>query len=200
MADNSEVSLSWKGLDELRQQLQGLPAKLRVRVLRNALAAGAREVRNAAQARAPVLKKPDPRRTAGTLRNAIKVRTSKEAKRDGNVGVFVNVKPLKRAQIAKFKAASGRKAADNPNDPFYWRWVNWGRQGRAAVAAREKASVMRGGKRRVVRSRRALPAVTPMGGAFFLEAGARALPAALKAIERALGPALQRILDRKADS
>lgn len=205
MAD--EISATWHGLADLKAQLAAIPDKLRRQALRNALAAGARLVRDEAKRNAPVLKEPDPRRTAGTVRDAIRVRTSKQARAEGNVGVFVNVRPLTGKQITTFKAAAGRKGAANPSDPFYWRWLEFGRQGRAGsgpIAARREARRAGdrsrvGGPLRFKRARRALRAVSPLPARRFLQAGADRLLDALRRIEQVLGPAVQRILDRKAD-
>lgn len=199
MVGNSEVEVTWQGLDELKARFSSLSAKLQVRAIRNGLSAGARVVRDAAKAKTPVLRTPDPRRKPGTVRDAIRVRTSKIAKREGNIGVFINVKPLTRAQVAKFKASAGRKGAANPNDPYYWSWLNWGRAGRAGEAARAGSFQFRGGKRRLIRGRGARRAVAPMPGAHFLEEGVKQLPRALLAIQQAMAPAVQRILDRQAD-
>lgn len=109
------------GVQDVRDALRALPGKLRVRALRNALAAGARVVQRAVRSAAPVLqlKTRGARymyrkgyRKPGTLRKAISVRTSKVARRAGNVGVFVNVRPAK----------GGQRGARNWRDPFYWRW------------------------------------------------------------------------------
>jgi hypothetical protein len=105
------------GIPDLRAQLRSIPEKLRKRALRTALAAGARVVRNEAQRLAPVISASAPAvlkgyRKPGTVRKAIAVRTSKIARRSGDVGVFVNVRPAKK----------GMRGAKNPNDPFYWRW------------------------------------------------------------------------------
>lgn len=115
------IEASVTGVADLRRELAALPNKLRVRAVRNALAAGARLVRNAARSAAPVLSIGDPavqagRRKPGTVRKAISVRTSKLARRRGDVGVFVNVRPAK----------AGQRGAKNPNDPFYWRFVEFG--------------------------------------------------------------------------
>ncbi len=109
-----------KGLDELKRKLADVPKALRKRVLRTALAAGAREVRDVAKRNAPVLNlgtsMKAPYRKAGTVRDAIRVRTSKADRRAGDVGVFVNVRPAK----------AGQRGAKNPNDPFYWRFLEFG--------------------------------------------------------------------------
>jgi HK97 gp10 family phage protein len=109
-----------KGLDELKRKLADVPKAMRKRVLRNALAAGAREVRDVAKRNAPVLtlgtSLKAPYRKPGTVKQAIRVRTSKADRRAGDVGVFVNVRPAK----------AGQRGAKNPNDPFYWRFLEFG--------------------------------------------------------------------------
>ena len=118
-----------EGLDDAVHALRGLPDKLRRRALRTALAAGARLVRDDARRRAPVLDsalRATPFRKPGTVRDAISVRTSKQARARGDVGVFVNVRPLKRGAVRAFKAASGLRANRNRNDPVYWRFLEFG--------------------------------------------------------------------------
>lgn len=107
-----------QGLDQVIEALKGLPLKLRQRVLRNALAAGGRLVRDDARAGAPVLREPmkAPYRTPGLVRKSIVVRTSKQDRRAGDVGVYVNVRPAKR----------GQRGAKSKTDPFYWRWLEFG--------------------------------------------------------------------------
>ena len=109
-----------EGLDNLKRKLAEVPKAMRKRVLRNALAAGAREVRDVAKRNAPVMTLGTslnaPYRKPGTVKQAIRVRTSKADRRAGDVGVFVNVRPAK----------SGQRGAKNPNDPFYWRFLEFG--------------------------------------------------------------------------
>lgn len=109
-----------EGMDELKRKLAEVPKAMRKRVLRNALAAGAREVRDVAKRNAPVMTLGTslnaPYRKPGTVKQAIRVRTSKADRRAGDVGVFVNVRPAK----------AGQRGAKNPNDPFYWRWLEFG--------------------------------------------------------------------------
>lgn len=116
------------GIPDLRAALAGIVPKLRARALRNALAAGARIVRDEARRNAPVINASSVPvrkgyRKPGTLRKAISVRTSKVARRAGDVGVFVNVRPAKRV-------ARGGKS---PTDPFYWRFVEFGTKSAKAV-------------------------------------------------------------------
>jgi HK97 gp10 family phage protein len=106
------------GIPDLKAALAGVVPELRRRVLRNALGAAARVVRDDARRRAPVLSPTvnAPYRTPGTVRKAIVVRTSKTARRAGNVGVFVNVRP----------AEKGQRGAKSKTDPFYWRFIEFG--------------------------------------------------------------------------
>lgn len=119
------ISAQVRGLPNLKAELAAIVPKLRVRALRNALAAGARVVQRQARANAPVLKASlrAPYRTPGTVRKAIVVRTSRLARSKGNVGVFINVRPAKR----------GQRGAKSKTDPFYWRWLEFGS---AKMAAR----------------------------------------------------------------
>lgn len=167
------------GIADFRAALAAIPDKLRKRALRTALAAGARVVRDEAKARAPVLRAPARYRKAGTVRDAIKVRTSKIARRAGDVGVFVNVVPAK----------SSWRGAKSPNDPYYWRWLEFGRTARAGQGAAKGI----GGLIRVFGSRRALRAVGPLPAYGFLQAGARKLDAALRVIEQALGKQIAKL-------
>ena len=123
-----------KGLDELKRKLAEVPKAMRKRVLRNALAAAAREVRDVAKRNAPVMtlgtSLKAPYRKPGTVRDAIRVRTSKADRKAGDVGVFVNVRPAKAAN----------RGAKNPNDPFYWRWLEFGTRKMAARPFLQRAT------------------------------------------------------------
>lgn len=113
---DAEVKLA--GIDELVEKLRELAPAMRKRVLRNALSAGARLVRDEAKRNAPVLSSSikAPFRKSGTLKAAIRVRASKTTRRTGDIGVFVNVRPAKAAA----------RGAKNPADPFYWRFLEFG--------------------------------------------------------------------------
>lgn len=120
MADDILIKLN--GIDELKAAVRAIPDVLRKRVLRNALAAGAREIRDAAKAAAPVLRVPSKRRRPGTIRENVTVRTSKTARQAGAVGVFVGVRPLRGARTRKL----GTAGSSNPHDPYYWWWQEFG--------------------------------------------------------------------------
>jgi HK97 gp10 family phage protein len=109
-----------KGFDDLIAKLKAIAPALRKKALRNALAAGARLVRDDAKRQVPVLSataaRKVPYRTPGLLKKSIAVRTSKAARRAGDVGVFVNVRPAK----------GGQRGAKSKTDPYYWRFVEFG--------------------------------------------------------------------------
>lgn len=122
------------GIPDLKAALASIVPKLRRRALRNALAAGARLVRDEARQKAPVLK-PElrvPYRKPGTVKKAITVRTSKVARRAGDVGVFVNVRPAK----------AGQRGAKSPTDPHYWKFLEFG-----TVKMRARPFLQEGAKR-----------------------------------------------------
>lgn len=130
------VTVKVQGLEQLAATLRAMPDKLRRRALRNALAAGGRVFRDEARRLTPALEKPVYRangmirRAPGTVRKAITVRTSKLARRRGDVGVFVNVRPAKGAL----------RGANKPFDPFYWRFLEFGTSKMAAVGMLTQAA------------------------------------------------------------
>jgi hypothetical protein len=182
-----DFTVKIEGLPDLRAALQGIVPKLKKKVLREALRAGARLVQREAKRAAPVLKLSTMAgasasrrgiRAPGTLRKAISVRTSKRDTRQGDVGVFVNVRPLKRS-------ASKGKGAKNPADPFYWRWINfgWNPAGRDRSAAGKRAR----------RAHARAGGAKAKSGAHFLEEGAKMLSAALAVFVKEIGPRIARL-------
>lgn len=127
MPDTIFVRLN--GIDELKRALEDLPEKIRKRAVQKALRSAAGVIKAEAKRLAPVLKTPEeglrgPKyRKAGTVKKRISVRASKFSRRGGNEGVFIGVKPLRgKADAKKF----GRASARNPNDPFYWWFLEFG--------------------------------------------------------------------------
>jgi HK97 gp10 family phage protein len=140
---DASVSVEVKGLEELKRVLRDLPLQMRKKVLLSALRKAARIPLLAARKEVPVLSSENaaknPYRTAGLLKRRLTVRTSRVARQAGNVGVFINVKP---AAGAKYKTSTtkvlgikftdrrlvkkGERGAKSPNDPFYWRFVEFG--------------------------------------------------------------------------
>lgn len=169
-----------EGMDELKAKLKALPDKLRKRALRNALAAGARLVQQAMRRDTPTLKLSTYSgasahrrgvRNIGTVRKAISVRTSKKSRAQGDVGVFVNVRPAKQ----------GKRGARSPHDPYYWRWLNFGwvpGSGKDSRRKRRKGTATVGARKE---------------GAHFLRSGAQQLPRALATIKAALAKQLAKL-------
>lgn len=118
-----------EGLRELQAALKELPRQLHRRVLNSALMTGGRLIAKEASIRAPVLQAPDPRRKAGTLARNIR---SRPIRPEYSATVMVGVRSLSRKQVAAFKKAARRGGAANPDDPFYWRFVEFGTSKMAA--------------------------------------------------------------------
>lgn len=132
MAGDIQVKVS--GIEDVKKALRDLPVKLRKRALLNALRAGGRVFRDEARRLTPVAAVPVRRKGAvirqpGTVRKAITVRTSKVARRKGDLGVYVNVRPAKGGQRGKY----------SPTDPFYWRWLEFGARGKPGVQMLQRA-------------------------------------------------------------
>jgi HK97 gp10 family phage protein len=120
------------GLKELLAGLNALPAELGKKAIWSALTGGAKPVKDRAVALVPVLDQSHPlvragQRKPGTLKKAIRVSRSKINKgQRGLYEVIIRIKPLKSAQKKRFKAQTGLRGTLNPDDPFYWRWVEFG--------------------------------------------------------------------------
>lgn len=125
MADG--VSVRLEGVDELKRALADAAAGIRKKAVRGALREAGKVIQIAAKARAPVMNtaayKTAPKyRKPGTVKKAIAVRASKFARRRGDEGVFIGVRSLRGAAQKK----KGKAGAKNPNDPFYWRFLELG--------------------------------------------------------------------------
>lgn len=120
MADSITAKL--EGAEELSQLLRAAPEKIRKLAIRGALRKAGRVVSAAAKAAAPVLAVPTKTRRPGTVKRAIRVASSKFARRAGDEGVFIGVRPLRGARQAKL----GKAGAKNPNDPYFWWWQELG--------------------------------------------------------------------------
>lgn len=132
MADGVQIKLD--GVDELKRALEALPAAIRTKAVRGALTAAGRVIQKQARINAPVLKSSTATRTAGTVRKAISVRRSRQRTRNADEGVFVGVRPLRGSRQNKL----GRAGASNPNDPYYWWWVEFGTKPHTIKAKRKK--------------------------------------------------------------
>ncbi len=133
-ADTVVVKLN--GIGELKRALAALPEKLRRKALLGPMKKAMRVVRDAAKQAVPVLSMPSPYRTKGLLKKKLTVRVSKVSRQAGNVGVFVNVRPAEGAKFktigriagarVRIKKKESQLGAKSPNDPFYWRFVEFG--------------------------------------------------------------------------
>ncbi|OOH89535.1 hypothetical protein BMT54_06485 [Pasteurellaceae bacterium 15-036681] len=120
----ASVSVKVSGLKELGKAMQDLGRKASNRIAVKAMRKGGAIVRDKARANAPVLQEQVPHRKAGTLKKAITSRT--KIKRGGKTETIIWVKGLTGKQISKFKGKTGKSGKDNPNDPYYWRFVEFG--------------------------------------------------------------------------
>ena len=199
MADSINVKV--EGLDGLKVELTEISRTLRKKVLLKALKAAAKIVLQEARSRVPVLSDqlPNAYRTKGLLKKRLTIRTSRVSRQEGNIGVFVNVKP---ADGAKYKTVvtnvlgfkfrntkmtrASRRGAKSPDDPFYWWFVERGtrphlikpRIGKKALSigiSGAYSSVNHPGAR-----------ATP-----FLRPASEKLPEALKAFEAEVIPAIE---------
>lgn len=119
------IEVTQTGLKELGEALQALADKGYKEIVPKALRRAANPVRNSVRAKAPVLKKPDERRTPGTIKKNVVI--VKEGRLPaGILGVRVKVRKLSRKSIAEYKRSSGLAGANNPKDPFYWAAVEKG--------------------------------------------------------------------------
>lgn len=178
---SANVSVKIAGIDELKRALAALPAKIRRKALVKALRAGGKAVQKAARAATPVLAGEALYRTKGLLRKKLTVRVSKESRRAGNVGVFVNIKPASR----------GDAGAKSKLDPYYWRFVAFGTKAHT-IKPKTARGLAFGG--RIVNQVRHPGTL----GKNFLQAGADALPQALTAFEREAVPAIEALNKRGA--
>lgn len=120
MADSFDLKVL--GIDELSRALAEASSVIRKKAVRGALREAAKVFTQSARAAVPVLKAPTKRRSSGTVKKNIVVRNSKLARKAGNEGVFVGVKPLRGARTKKL----GKAGANNPNDPYYWSFLEFG--------------------------------------------------------------------------
>lgn len=122
--DNVQI----KGLREYQDKLVRLGEGMITKGCVAALGPGADLMRNAARMRAPVLQQPDPRRKAGTLRNAIRAMRVEAQKYA--VTFVVGIKLLTSRAVGAFKRKTGRDAKNNPDDPFYGTILEFGKTAR----------------------------------------------------------------------
>lgn len=124
------LTVKIEGLSQLQQAMQALSKKTSTRIAVKAMRKGGVVIREQARANAPTLKQKVPYRKAGTLRKAIS--SSTKIGKNGQVNTKIFVRTLKQSKIDAFKARTGKSGAKNPNDPYYWRFVEFGTSKMAA--------------------------------------------------------------------
>ena len=120
MADGITVKL--EGVDEINRVMADAAKQIRTKAVRSSLRKAANVINKQARQMAPVMSAPTKTRNVGTVQKNIVVRNSKIARRAGNEGVFIGVRPLKGSR----QKTLGKASAKNPNDPFYWRFLEFG--------------------------------------------------------------------------
>lgn len=113
-----------RGLIELEANLAALGSEMRERGVKRMMSMSAVPMRDEARRRAPILQEPNPRRRAGTLRDAIVIWRKRQTPYAATY--YVGVRGLSSIKISAFKKGTGKASTDNPNDPFYWRFVELG--------------------------------------------------------------------------
>lgn len=126
MADG--ISAKLEGIDELKRALAGAAKSIRTKAVRSAMRKAGAVITKAARQAAPVLSAPTKNRKPGTVKKAIVTRNSKFARQAGDEGVFISVRPLRGAR----QKVLGKAGAKNPNDPYYWRFLEFGTKKMAA--------------------------------------------------------------------
>ncbi|WP_443090318.1 HK97-gp10 family putative phage morphogenesis protein [Basfia succiniciproducens] len=120
----ANLTVKITGLKELGQAMNSLERKVKNRIAVKAMRKGGAIIREQARANAPTLKRQVPHRKRGTLRKAISSSTKMD--KNGTVRTTIFVRQLKTKKIIEFKGTNGKSGAYNPNDPFYWRFVEFG--------------------------------------------------------------------------
>lgn len=121
----SMVTIKVEGLKEIDAKLGQLPTAVARIALRKSVRAMGSVLVERAKAKAPVLRTPDPRRTAGLLKKSIKTLVFQQSGEFAAAGI-VGVKKLSVKKVSAFKRRTGRKASANPSDPYYYRFVEFG--------------------------------------------------------------------------
>jgi len=113
-----------QGLKELSRAMGMLKKSIATRTAKRALSAGAGPIAKRARKNAPVLQEPTATRKKGTIKKNIRVKVRK--RRDGQYEATIWVKGLGKKKIELFKQETGKEGKDNPDDPWYWWFQEFG--------------------------------------------------------------------------
>ena len=114
---NIRGSFSVEGTAQVLKALRELPSAIQGPALQAGIREGAKVVRDSARSLAPV--------DTGRLRRNIII-TRVKAIGITDVAGFVMVRKLTQRQITKFKQRTKKAATENPQDAFYWRFLEFG--------------------------------------------------------------------------
>lgn len=126
------------GLKELLEGLMELPDALGNKTVLGAMRAAGNVVKKEAVGNAPMADASHPMvrtgwRKSGTIQKRIVVARSKYTNPAKDwFEVIVSVKGLGKKKIQSFKKKTGLAGSKNPDDPFYWWWVEFGTATQAA--------------------------------------------------------------------
>ncbi|MDU5009482.1 MAG: HK97 gp10 family phage protein [Haemophilus parainfluenzae] len=120
----SNLTVKVTGLKELGKKMNDLGKKTKGRISVDSMRKGAVIIRDKARANAPTLQEKVPHRKRGTLKRAILESTKVD--KFGNVHSKIYVRKLRSKTIENFKVKTGKGGAKNPNDPYYWRFIEFG--------------------------------------------------------------------------
>ncbi|MDR3427945.1 HK97-gp10 family putative phage morphogenesis protein [Silvimonas sp.] len=130
MAGNP-VRVRTGGLRELGFAIEKLSRKTQTTIARSALAAGGRVFAKEMRQRVPVLDEATAQRNPGTVKKNIRVRVLRPVKA-GEMQAVIGIRSLTGKQLKSWRKSSGQKGAANPDDPFYWYFVEFGTNKMAA--------------------------------------------------------------------
>lgn len=117
------------GLRELGVKMRELGEKVERSIADQALRAAANVLRDDARSKAPVLSVPTKYRKPGVVKRAIVSKKGRAPR--GQRKFVVGIRGLTAGAIRRFKATGGA-ASQNPNDPFYWYFLERGTSKMAA--------------------------------------------------------------------
>ncbi|GAB7128039.1 hypothetical protein JCM19000A_25460 [Silvimonas sp. JCM 19000] len=125
------VQVQTTGLRELGLAIQKLNRKTQTTIARSALAAGGRVFAKEMRTRVPMLEADTAQRKRGTVKKNIRVRVLRPVKA-GELQAVIGVRRISKDQAKLWRATSGQRGAANPDDPFYWYFVEFGTRKMAA--------------------------------------------------------------------
>lgn len=111
MADFIRMEVT--GLAELSEALKQLPINIGQNVLRGAVYAGAKVIKDGIADRAPVYIGDDPRVQAGVLKNAVYMKQIPELSSEIQQVFYISLR-------------KGKKEQTKGRDAYYWSWVEFG--------------------------------------------------------------------------